>query len=112
MRNLSIASIVRFSIYGIAPGASIILFWSSIPFFCRATSEDPERCPLISSPQTIRYLMWGFDITLATIFSMPIFSVLSGPYMATVLGGVYSVLRITTATRPSGEHAVNSPPHG
>src|SRR5512136_401300 len=73
------ASSFRFWMKGMAPLAPTILPSLSIPSVRNAPTAWPVMCPLTSIPVTIRYLMLGLETRLATIFSIPIFSVLHGP---------------------------------
>ena len=78
----SMASGVRFWMKGMAPLAPMILPSLSIPLWVKASTACPVMCPLTSIPVTRTNLILGLAMTLATIFSMPMFSVLQGPARA------------------------------
>ena len=66
-------------------------------------------CPWTSDPHNIKNLMLGFDIILATTFSIPRFSVLQGPAIAApALAGTSSLWepKVVTATGLSGSPAI------
>src|SRR3990172_3431907 len=79
---------------------------SLIPFLWSIIIASPEMCPLTSAPVTSMKRMLGLDIILATIFSIPRFSVLCGPVMQAPAANCAAPLtcepHVVTATGFSG----------